>query len=88
MWDQTSTSVRVNLAGRLHQPQETLATLQAHGLSPAQATQSLSDIVQSQAVMVATNQVFLILAVIIAGVALSVWLSPKPKRAVSLAAAH
>ena len=88
VWDQTSTSVRVNLAGRLHQPQETLATLQAHGQTSAQATQSLSDIVQSQAVMIATNQVFLILAVIIAGVAVSVWLSPKPKRAVSLAAAH
>ncbi len=88
VWDQTSTNVRVNLAGRLHHPQETLATLQAHGQSPAQATQSLSDLVQSQAVMIATNQVFLILAVIIAGVAVCVWLSPKPKRAVSLAAAH
>jgi len=88
VWDQTSTNVRVNLAGRLHQPQDTLATLQALGQSSAQATQSLSDIVQSQAVMVATNQVFLMLAVIIAGVAICVWLSPKPKGALSLAAAH
>jgi MFS transporter, DHA2 family, multidrug resistance protein len=88
VWEQTSTNVRVNLAGTLHRPQDTLATLQTHGLSSGQAVQSLSDLVQSQAVMVATNQVFLALAAILAAVALGVWLSPKPKRAVSLSAAH
>jgi DHA2 family multidrug resistance protein len=88
VWDQTATNVRVNLAGTLHQPQDTLGALQAHGLSPGQAVQSLSDLVQSQAVMVATNQVFLALAAILAAVALGIWLSPKPKGPVSLSAAH
>jgi DHA2 family multidrug resistance protein len=88
VWDQTSTNVRVNLAGNLHRSQDVLGTLQGQGLSSGQAVQSLSDMVQSQAVMVATNQVFLALAAIIAMVAIGVWLSPKPKGPVSLSAAH
>jgi DHA2 family multidrug resistance protein len=88
VWDQTSTNVRVNLAGNLHRSQDVLSTLQGQGLSSGQAVQSLSDMVQSQAVMVATNQVFLALAAIIAMVAIGVWLSPKPKGPVSLSAAH
>jgi len=65
-----------------------VSTLQSHGLSATQALQSLSDTVQSQAVMVATNQVFLALAVIIAAVAAGVWLSPRAKGPVTLSAAH
>ena len=88
VWDQTATNVRVNLVGTLHQPERVLSTLQSHGLSATQALQSLSDTVQSQAVMVATNQVFLALAVIIAAVAAGVWLSPRAKGPVTLSAAH
>lgn len=85
-WDQATTSARVNLSGLVHQPQSVLSTLRAQGLSAAQALQQLSDMVQSQAVMLATNRMYLILAFTIALVAAGVWLSPKPKGAVSLGA--
>jgi DHA2 family multidrug resistance protein len=85
-WDQATTNARVNLAGNLHQPHVVLDTMQASGLSAAQALQTLGDMVQSQAVMIATNRMFMVLAVIIAIVAAGVWLSPKPKDAVALGA--
>jgi DHA2 family multidrug resistance protein len=86
LWDNAATSARVDLAGRLQNSQPVLDKLQAQGLSLQQAVQNLSDMVQSQAVMLATNRVFLLLAITIAVVAAGVWLSPKPKGAVSLSA--
>jgi DHA2 family multidrug resistance protein len=44
--------------------------------------------VQGQSVMLATNHVFFLLAMTIAAVAAGVWLSPKPKAAVSLSTSH
>ena len=85
-WDQTTTASHVDLVSRLHRPDAILNTLTTHGSSPAQALQSLGNLVQGQAVMVATNQVFFILALIIAGVAAGVWLSPKPQGPVSVSA--
>jgi len=45
----------------------------------ASALMKLENMVESQAVMLATNQMFLILAAILACVAAGVWLLPKPK---------
>ena len=78
-WAQAATHARANIVGTLGQPQVALNTLQAHGLSAGQALQTLGDLVQSQAVMLATNQVSFVLAAIIASVAVGIWLSPKPK---------
>ena len=63
-----------------------LSTLQAHGYSAYQALQTLDNLVQSQAVMLATNQMWFVLAAIVASVAVGVWLSPKPKGPVVLSA--
>jgi DHA2 family multidrug resistance protein len=87
-WDQATTRAHVDLAGTLHRPDLVLNTLRASGLSSGQALQQLGDLVQRQAVMLATNQVFFALALIIAGVAAAVWLSPKPRGAVTLSAGH
>jgi DHA2 family multidrug resistance protein len=88
MWDNATTRSRVDLTGTLHHPQAALSTLQNSGLSPGQALQSLSNMVQNQAVMLATNHVFFILAFTIAAVAAGVWLSPRPKGAVSASVGH
>jgi len=85
-WDQSTTRARVDLAGNLHQPHATLNMLQAQGHSVGQALQTLGNMVQSQAVMLATNRVSFYLAIIIASVAAGVWLSPKPKGPVTLSA--
>jgi DHA2 family multidrug resistance protein len=87
-WDQATTNARANLVGLLHAPQATLDALQSHGYTPAQALASLDNLVQSQAVMLATNRVSLAIGAIIATVALGVWLSPKPKGPVGMAAGH
>src|SRR5262249_29637899 len=87
-WDNATTGARADLAGTLHQSQATLQAMQSHGMTAAQALQNLSNMVQSQAVMLATNRVSFVLAIIIAAVAVGVWLSPKPKGAVSLSAGH
>jgi DHA2 family multidrug resistance protein len=76
----------VNLSGRVQDPQSVLHTMQSQGLSLQQAVQNLSDMVQSQAVMLATNHVFFLLAVTLAAVAAGVWLSPRPKARVALPA--
>lgn len=64
-------------------------------LDPAQAAMhqasangTLDMLVQGQAVMLATNQVFMILAVILIIAALSIWLAPKPARVVDTSAVH
>jgi DHA2 family multidrug resistance protein len=86
-WDQATTASRVNLVGLVHQPQSVLATLQAQGLSAAQALNQLDSMVQSQAVMLATDHMYMILAAIIGVVAIGVWLSPKPKGPTALPSA-
>jgi DHA2 family multidrug resistance protein len=85
-WDRATTSARANLVGILHQPHVMLNTLRAQGLSADQALQTLGNLVQSQAVMLATNRMFFILAIIIAAVAAGVWLSPKAQAPVSVGA--
>lgn len=87
LWDNATTAARVDLVGRVQDSQPVLDKLQAQGLSLQQALQNLSDMVQGQAVMLATNRVFLLLAVTLAAVAAGVWLSPKPKAPISLSAA-
>ena len=85
-WDRATTSARVDLVGNLHQPQNMLTAMQSHGMSAAQALNNFDGLVQSQAVMLATNRVFLTLAIVIAAVAAGVWLSPKPKAPVAMGA--
>jgi DHA2 family multidrug resistance protein len=87
LWDNATVSARVDLTGKVQNSQSVLDTLQAHGLSLQQAIQNLSDMVQSQAVMLATNRVFFLLALTVAAVAAGVWLSPRPKAPVALPSA-
>jgi DHA2 family multidrug resistance protein len=75
------------MVGEINRPQAVLSQLGgSHHMASALA--KLDRMVQSQSVMVATNHVFLYLGVILAFVALGVWLIPKPKNAVPAAAGH
>lgn len=72
-WDDTATSVRANLVGDLH----------PEALGPAATGQSaliLDRLVQSQAVMIATNHIFFLVAIAMAVSAVGIWLAPKPAR--------
>jgi DHA2 family multidrug resistance protein len=87
-WDNTATLHHADLAGALHDPNATLAGLQAMGLSAQQAVGALNNVVQNEAVMVSTDHIFLISALMFLLGAAIVWLAPRPQGAVSAAGGH
>ncbi|HEY1416159.1 MAG TPA: hypothetical protein VGF42_09785, partial [Caulobacteraceae bacterium] len=68
----------VDLAGTLHDPGSTLNSMQSLGLTAQQAVGALDNLVQGEAVMVSTDHIFLISAVLFLVGAIVVWLAPKP----------
>jgi DHA2 family multidrug resistance protein len=82
-WSNATIKSRVGLAGRVN-GQATLDQMQQAGLSQGQALTSLDQITQQQAVMTATNNVFVVLAVLATISAFSIWLAPKPEGPVTM----
>lgn len=82
-WDNTASEKRSNLVGALPHAQATLDILTARGLTPDQAVRQLDGLVQVQAVMLSTNQMFLATAGVFALAASIIWIAPKPKRMAS-----
>jgi len=78
-WENTANAKRGMLAGVLPDPQRTLDTLTALGMTPDQALRQLEGLVQVQAVMLSTNRMFLASAAVFAIAATLVWLAPKTK---------
>jgi DHA2 family multidrug resistance protein len=58
------------------------------GMSHGQAIRQVEGLIQSQSVMLATDKLFLCIAVLMALAAFSVLMMPKPKRAAAPVAAH
>ncbi|MBN9546782.1 MAG: DHA2 family efflux MFS transporter permease subunit [Alphaproteobacteria bacterium] len=80
-WRDSTAASHVEIAGSLNNAPKVLAQMQAVGQGHQQALMSLDGIVQTQAVMLGTNQVFGVVAIILACVSAGVWLMPKPKLA-------
>ena len=78
-WDSTANRKHELLAGALPNPQATLDALMARGLSHEQALGQLDRLVQVQAIMISTNQMFLAAGVVFLIAVAVVWLAPKPK---------
>jgi DHA2 family multidrug resistance protein len=76
-WDSMATRERGQLVGRMNAVPDALDSLVAGGLSPSQALEQLSQMVQAQAFVLALNRLFLISAVMLVFVAAVVWLMPK-----------
>ncbi len=87
-WSSLAAASRVGLVSTLNQPGRVLAEMQHSGMTPGQSLISLDQMVQLQAVMLATNHLFLIVGVIVAATALGVWLMPKPTGPVQPMAGH
>lgn len=79
-WDNTTTAKRVEIVGHLNDMSGTANALTTHGLTPDQATGQIDRIVQVQATMLATNQLFFIMTFLFLFAASIAWLAPKPKR--------
>ena len=88
-WDDSAVSARVTLLNQGGQFHSAIAALQRTGLSAAQAARQFEGMVQTQAVMLATDKMFFIIAFMLFGAAASIWLAPRPpKNAKAAAGAH
>ena len=86
MWDDKTTHARAELAGLADKSGETVRQLTASGFSQEAAVNQLSNLVQSQGVMIATNQLMFLVAIAFAISACAIWLAPRPTRTVAAGA--
>jgi DHA2 family multidrug resistance protein len=78
-WENIATVHRTDLVGILYKPQATMDVMTRAGMSAGQALSQVDNLVQSQAVMLATDHVFLITSLVFLAGASAVWIAPKPK---------
>ena len=78
-WTNSATVGRTAFVGRLNDADRVVGQLQAGGMGHGQALGMLDSLVQSQAVMLSTNQVFLAISVLMVVSVGAIWLAPKPK---------
>ncbi|HEX4196061.1 MAG TPA: DHA2 family efflux MFS transporter permease subunit [Caulobacteraceae bacterium] len=76
-WQNYASIHRTTLVGSLNGPQATLDTLTAGGMSAGQALHQLDLMTDGQAVMLATDHVFLVCAGVFVIGASAVWLAPR-----------
>jgi MFS transporter, DHA2 family, multidrug resistance protein len=86
-WEDVAVARRVDIAGSLNGAGATLNSLTQAGSTAAQALRQLDSLVQTQAVMLATNRVFFVTAFVFLLAAGVIWLAPKTKRGGNAAAA-
>ena len=79
-WSNKGIADRVHLLGQMGSRDQVLAQMQSTGLSAMQALAQFERLVQTQAVMAATNEMFQIVACLFALSAAVVWIAPRPPR--------
>ncbi|WP_421930611.1 DHA2 family efflux MFS transporter permease subunit [Phenylobacterium sp.] len=87
VWENNATSNHADLVAAMPNAQATVDSL-TPSMGAAQALGAVNNLVGSQAVMLATNQLFLACAGVFALAAALVWLTPRPAREVDTSAAH
>ena len=88
VWTDNASRNHNTLSGALNDPQGVMDQMNLTGMTNEQARGTIDQLVQGQSVMLATNQVFLAMAVLFVAAALIIWLAPKPTRAIDTSAAH
>ncbi len=87
-WEDEITRNRAELVGVIDPVQITYNQLIAQGMSDAQASAVLERMVTEQSVMLATNELMLVVALMLIFSAFVIWLVPKPTRTIDPSAAH
>lgn len=79
-WEMGTRTQHAGISGgvKAHAP-ETLGLLQSLGLTAEQALNALNDMVDNQAALLALQQLFLVLGLVILLGVIFVWIAPKPK---------
>jgi DHA2 family multidrug resistance protein len=78
-WNNAATVNRVNMVGSLNNADQTVAKVTQMGMSQGQGLSLIDSIVQSQAVMVATNHIFLLVSILMVLSMAAIWFSSRPK---------
>jgi DHA2 family multidrug resistance protein len=84
MWDDKTTAMHAELAGLSDRTGAFVASLTSSGFSLDAALRQLDNLVNSQSVMIATNQMMFLVALAFVFAACVIWLSPKPARAIDM----
>lgn len=79
IWSDKQQEARAEIAANLR-PDDALRTLSDSGLNPQQATGMIDQLVQREVLMMATDHVFLVTAVVFFFSAAVIWLAPRPKQ--------
>ena len=79
-WEDGASRNQAELSGLLNGGQDVIGGFMQMGATQVQAVSGLTQIVHSQAVMLATNQVMLSAAALFLAGAALIWLAPKPSR--------
>jgi DHA2 family multidrug resistance protein len=87
MWDDSSRVARSEIVSSLN-TQGTSDALAAQGFSVDQIRAVIAQLVDKEALAVATTHIFLISAVVFVFAAMIIWLTPRPSRTVEMGAAH
>jgi DHA2 family multidrug resistance protein len=77
-WTNSATVARTAFVGRLNDAQGVVDNVQATGASHGQALGMLDNLIQSQAVMLSTNHVFMGISLLMVISVGAIWLAPKP----------
>jgi DHA2 family multidrug resistance protein len=84
MWDDKANSIHAEWAGDVDRLGEAARSLAASGMDPDMTRSMLDRMLTGQTVMVATNEIMALTAIVFAVAACVVWLAPKPARAVDM----
>ncbi|MFV0448684.1 MAG: DHA2 family efflux MFS transporter permease subunit [Vibrio sp.] len=87
-WENQTRYVHAELAGLTDRVGVATHAMQNSGMGIGQVRSSMDWLLQKQSVMVATNQLFMVIAVIFAVAACIIWFAPKPQHTVDPGAAH
>ena len=87
MWDDSSRVARSEVTGRLNEG-HTIDALTAQGMPLDQVRAIVAQLVDKEAMALATTHIFLLSALAFFGAAMIIWLAPRPRRAADTSAAH
>lgn len=87
-WDNDITRNRAERVGLIDQDQVVYNQLLSQGMTPEQATQVLEKMLTDQSVMLATNELMLLIALLLVFSAFVIWLVPKPTRTIDPGLSH
>jgi len=87
-WEDKASYNHADLVGNIDAAGDTLRSLQNSGLSLDAASAQLNQLLQSQSIMLSTNQIFWLTGLSFVVAACAIWLAPRPSRVADTSQAH